>query len=314
MLLITGCSPGSDVSAPYPVPWPAHLGTPDIPADNQLTEARVRLGKKLFEDPNLSRDRTISCSSCHRSNTAFATNDRTNNGAFNRPGIRNAPSLLDKAFAPHLNWDGGTASLETQALVPIQAHNEMDMKFDELAERLNADPVYRDLFRQAYDRPADTYSIVRALAAFQRTLYSGKSPYDDYLKGDTLAMNEAARRGRSLFFSEKAECFHCHNGVLLTNFSFQNNGLYAVYPDSGRYQISGLQRDIGRFVTPTLRNVARTAPYMHDGSLPTLEAVLDHYIRGGHPHPNKNPVIQPLTLTAQDKADLIAFLESLSDR
>jgi cytochrome c peroxidase len=299
---------------PYELNLPPHFPLPEIPEDNLLTKNRVELGRLLFADPILSRDSTVSCASCHKSEFAFADNRAVSPGVGNRLGARNAPSLTYRAYATSLNWDGGVPSLELQALAPIQAHFELDMDFATLVERLKRSPRYPSLFQAAYQTPPNEVGIVKALAAFQRTLIKGTSDYDRYLQGDSAALSPSAKRGKDFFFGETAECFHCHTGLLLTDETFQNNGLYSEYKDQGRFLITGRERDKGKFRVPSLRNIELTAPYMHDGSLPTLEAVIDHYASGGAMHPAKSTLVRKFHITQQEKEDLINFLKSLTDK
>ncbi|MCS6904018.1 MAG: cytochrome c peroxidase [Bacteroidia bacterium] len=319
IILLVGCQK-ENIQAPapkdefYSLNLPPHFPQPEIPEDNLLTKNRVELGRLLFSDPILSRDSTVSCASCHKSELAFADNRSISPGVQGRLGKRNAPSLLYRAYATSLNWDGGVPTLELQALVPIQDHAELDMDFGTLVERLKRHPRYPALFQAAYQTEPNEAGIVKALAAFQRTLIKGTSDYDRYLLGDSSALSPSAKRGKDLFFSETAECFHCHSGLFFTDETFQNNGLYAEYKDQGRFLITGRERDKGKFRVPSLRNVALTAPYMHDGSIPTLEAVIEHYMKGGAKHPAKSPLIRPFTLTPQQKEDLINFLKSLTDK
>ncbi len=286
---------------------------PNIPEDNFITPYRVELGRRLFFDPILSRDSTISCGSCHLPDKKFTDGLPTSIGIENRMVPRNAMSLLNVAYQPNLFWDGGVPTLETQVLAPIENPNEMDFNVNLVVERLKRHPDYPALFRLAYDMEPSPYTLVRAIACFERTLYSTPSRYDRYLYGDTTALNPSERNGMLLFFSERAECFHCHSGFLFTDFSFENNGLYDIYPDSGRARITLLPQDVGRFKVPSLRNVAHTAPYMHDGSMNTLKQVIDHYASGGKNHPNKSIFVRPLDLTESEKQDLINFLLALSD-
>lgn len=307
-------NPEPDEPTPYALDKPAHFPSFLIPEDNQLTEERVALGKRLFFDKQLSSTRTVSCATCHKPELAFSDGLALARGVEGRTPGRNAPSLTNVAYVSRLNWDGGVPTLEQQAIVPITNHLEMDMTFEEIVNRLSQDETYVEQFQAAYERGPDTYTIVRALSAFERTLISGNSPYDKYLSGeDTNALSASAKRGRELFFSEKAECFHCHGGLFLTTNQFENNGLYEEYEDKGRYNITGRDFDKGKFKVPTLRNIALTAPYMHDGSLATLEEVIDHYASGGKNHPNKSAFLVPLALTEQDKEDLKNFLHSLTD-
>jgi cytochrome c peroxidase len=288
---------------------------PEIPADNALTTDRIALGKRLFYDPVLSKDSTRSCASCHHPQFAFSDTTAVSIGVENRLGTRNSPSLANVAYQKKLLREGGVPTLEMQILVPIQEHNEFDFNILLVAERLNRMPEYVAMAEAAYDRAPDPFVITRAIAAFQRTLLSGNSPYDQwFFQGIITAVPEPAKRGYALFQSERLACGKCHEGFLFTNQTFENNGLYEVYPDSGRIRFTGLEPDRALFKVPSLRNVALTAPYMHDGSVPTLAAVIDHYQTGGKPHPNKSELLRPFMLTMQERADLLAFLSSLTDQ
>ena len=298
----------------YVLHVPAGFPQPDIPADNALTHARVALGRRLFYDPALSRDSTRSCGSCHFPNLAFADSTAVSFGIEQRPGTRNAPSLANVAYQKRLLREGGVPTLEMQILVPIQEHNEFDFNILQVAERLKKMPEYFALSEKAYDREPDAFVITRSIAAFERTLLSGDSPYDRYtFQEKYFALSASAKRGLHLFQSDRLNCSKCHEGFLFTNQDYSNNGLYEVYPDSGRIRLTGLESDRGVFKIPSLRNVALTAPYMHDGSLPTLEVIIDHYQTGGKAHPNKSPLLKPFALTAGERADLLAFLRSLTD-
>ncbi len=299
---------------PYDLYLPNGFPMPDFPDDNELTKARVALGKKLFYDPILSRDSSLSCASCHKPALAFADNVAISPGVEGRLGLRNSPTLGNVAYLTLINKDGGVPKLDFQPLVPIEDENEMDLHPLVAAERLNAHPDYPVLFLKAYDRDAHPFTITRALGAFMRILISGNSPYDQYTyQGNESALSAAQVRGKDLFFSERLSCGNCHTGFNFTNNQFENNGLYEDYEDDGRQRVTGLPEDDGKFRIPTLRNIEKTAPYMHDGSLSTLEAVVDHYNAGGSGHHNKSPLIKPLNLSAQEQSDLIAFLKSLTD-
>jgi cytochrome c peroxidase len=294
---------------------PVGFPYPEIPEDNQPTKNRIALGKKLFFDPILSRDSTISCSSCHHVDKKMTDGLPVSNGIEGRQTLRNAMTVLNVAYQPNMFWDGGSPTLETQVVAPIESHVEMDFNVLKVVERLKNHSEYPALFLKAYGLDPSPYTLTRAIANFERTLFTGNSRYDDYqYKNITTALNTSEKRGLDLFFSEKAECFHCHGGFNFTDFSFRNNGLYEVYADSGRARITALQSDVGKFKVPSLRNVALTAPYMHDGSLATLEQVIDHYNSGGKPHINKSFLIQPLNLSDQEKTDLINFLKTLTDQ
>ncbi len=293
---------------------PPGFPAPEIPADNALTSSRVALGKMLFYDPVLSADSSRSCASCHAAHLAFSDSTAVSFGIENRPGTRNAPTLANVAYQKRLLREGGIPTLEMQILVPIQEHNEFDFNILLVAERLRKSPNYVKLAAAAYERAPDAFVITRSIAAFERTLLSGNSPYDQYVfQEKEHALTTAQKKGLELFQSERLGCAKCHEGFLFTDQSFSNNGLYTVYPDSGRIRLTGLESDRALFKVPTLRNIALTAPYMHDGSIATLDAVIDHYQTGGKLHPNKSPLLKPFTLSNQEKTDLLAFLGSLTD-
>jgi cytochrome c peroxidase len=284
-------------------------GFPEInyPNDNLPNHERIALGKRLFFDPILSRDSTISCGSCHFQEFAFADNKAVSPGVESKLGTRNSMSLVNLAYADFFLREGGVPTLEMQVLAPIQDHNEMDFNIIPVAERMKLIPSYIAQSLKAYNREPDAFVITRALAAFERTLISGNSNYDKN------RMNESERDGKALFFSDSLACSTCHGTFLFTNQGIENNGLYAQYPDSGRYILTHLQEDIGKFKVPTLRNIELTAPYMHDGSILNLEEVISHYASGGKSHFNQSSLITEFTLTNVEKANLIAFLYSLTD-
>jgi len=283
------------------------------PDDNLPSADRIALGRRLFYDERLSRTEEISCSSCHVQAHAFSDPNRVSNGVDGQMGTRNAPALVNPAWGKSFFWHGGASSLEVQAVGPIKNPLEMDMTLAEVAQRLSKDAGLLQQFKQAYDDEPNESTITRALASFERSLVSGNSAYDRYLRGDSSALSEAAARGEQLFNGERAECFHCHAGFNFTNNGFRNDGSDPNDPDEGRREITLKDSDFGKFKIPTLRNVAVSAPYMHDGSLATLDDVIDAYVAGGRGHPNTDPTIVPLDLTTDDKACLRAFLESLTD-
>lgn len=307
---------------PYLPQTPAHFPPLPVPADNPMTLARVELGKALFYDPLLSRDRSISCASCHLPELSFSDPNRVSIGVQGRTGTRNAPALINLAYHTSFFWDGSNPALETQALFPIEAHVEMDLPVDSVVARLRAHPSYPERFIYAFnDSTLTIKSVTDAIASFERTLLSYGSKYDRFIERgfDSTLFSPAEWRGYKLFFAEKgerhAECFHCHGGY---NFDepegkFRNNGLYYFYEDPGRYLVTGNQLDVGKFKVPTLRNLSFTAPYMHDGSLSTLEEVVAHYASGGQPHLNRDILMDNILITAQDQADIIAFLMTLND-
>lgn len=316
-LFLVSCEKENTSALPeevYSLEIPAGFPEPVIPENNQLTRSRVELGRQLFYDPILSVDTSISCASCHKQELAFADDVPISPGVEGRLGIRNSPTLANVAWLSVINKDGGVPKLDLQPMVPIEDVNEMDLHPLEAADRLNEDPAYREKFLAAYGKPAEPFTITRALGAFMRTLISGNSPYDQYaFQGDESALSDQQIRGKALFFSDRTQCRNCHAGFNFTDDRFRNNGLYLEYEDTGRRRVTADSADIGLFRVPSLRNVALTAPYMHDGSLSTLEEVIEHYNSGGKGHFNQSPLIRPLGLSPQERADLISFLESLTD-
>lgn len=294
---------------------PVGFPIPTVPADNQPTAERIALGRRLFYEPALSRDSSLACGSCHQPARAFTDGQPQSLGIEGRQGRRNAPTLANVAYYSSFMREGGVPTLEMQVQVPIQEHEEFDFNILLVAERLQRMPAYVALSQKAYGRNPDAFVITRAIAAFERSLISGHSPFDRYLfGGESAAISEAAKRGYQLFHDQRLACANCHSGFLFTNQGFANNGLYEEYADSGRQRLTLQAADIGLFKIPSLRQLALTAPYMHDGSLPSLEAVIDHYASGGKPHPNKSPLIKPFSLSVQEKNDLLAFLHSLTDK
>lgn len=299
----------------YPALMEIPEGFPSVPEpeDNTFTQIRWELGKKLFFDKRLSSDGTISCASCHEPSLAFSDDVSFSSGVQNRAGTRNSPSLTNVAYHPYYTREGGLPSLETQVAVPIQEHNEFDNNIVALAAMLKEDPSYADMAVEAYGREMNPFVITRALSCFERSLISGHSPYDAFLNGEEEQMTVSALRGMDLFFSEQLNCSVCHAGFNLTDYRFANNGLYESYPDEGRYRLTQELTDLATFKTPSLRNIEYTAPYMHDGSISSLDQVIEHYATGGAEHPNKSPLINGFEISDQDKKDLKAFLLSLSD-
>lgn len=312
-LTLGGCSGTTEAPPPAVIEIPDGFPQPSYPADNQPTTDRIALGKRLFFDKQISRTGEVACGSCHLQENAFADPRQLSIGIEGRIGKRNAPSLANMLFNTSFFWDGGVPTLEQQAIGPIINPLEMDMTMGEVVTRVAADPTYVDMFKRAYNAEPTPGYVTKAIASFVRTLVSGHSRYDKYSFGDNTAMTAAELRGKDVFFGEKAECFHCHIGFNFTNNAFRNNGLYLDYADHGRQLITELSVDQGLFKVPTLRNIALTAPYMHDGSLATLEDVVDHYMSGGKGHPNRDVLIHKFTLTDEEKADLIAFMKSLTD-
>ena len=290
--------------APLPKTVPA-------PKDNPTTPERVDLGKQLFFDPRLSANNKMSCATCHRPDKSFSDGLPQAKGAAGKTLKRNTPSLLNVGFYSTYLWDGRARNLEQQSLMPIQGADEMNQNLDELEKELNDVPGYVKQFQAVFGTKVTRDGISKALAAFQRTLVTGPSPYDRYLAGKKDALSAEAKRGMELFFGD-AGCSRCHRGPLLTDEKFYRLG---VSHDKGRGLVTGKTKDNYKFRTPSLRNVARTGPYMHDGSYKTLGDVLFFYLRGV---PTSGPDGLPLDIESlqgislSEMPDMIAFLEALT--
>ena len=269
-----------------------------IPEDNPLTPEKIVLGRSLFSDSRLSKDRSLSCASCHDPERAFSDGRSVALGVFGRQGRRNAPALINRAYGRSFFWDGRVSTLEEQVLKPIQDPNEMDMTLSEAAARVAL--------------PAE--EISRALAGYVRSILSGDSPFDRFLNGDRAALSAEQQTGLQMFRG-KANCIACHVGPNFTDERFHNTGVAwreGRLLDEGRFTVTGKPEDRGAFKTPTLREIARTAPYMHDGSLSTLEDVIEYYDRGGNRNPYLDVELRPLRLAPEEKKAMITFLRSLS--
>ena len=282
-----------------------------ISPDNPPSAVAADLGERLFFDPLLSATQDLACASCHRPEHAFADVTATSEGVFGRRTTRNAPSLLNAAYGTSFFWDGRTRTLEEQVVQPIIEPNEMGLPLPALVGRLRERPEYQEAFRTAFDSEATAETLAWALASYIRTLRSGDSSADRYAAGDPDALDADARAGFKLF-REEARCVECHIGPLLTDEGFHNTGVGWGTGDLGRFEATGDRADRGKFNTPSLRNVALTAPYMHDGSLATLEDVVDFYTDGGRPNPYLDRELHPLRLTDDEKTSLVAFLRSLT--
>ena len=350
-----GVSVNDTVQAPGAGQWrwelPAHFPVPKVPESNPMSEAKVDLGRHLFYDRRLSGNGTQSCASCHHQDKAFTDGLGTAIGSTGMAHPRGAQGLANVAYHATLTWaNPSLVTLEKQMEVPLFGDDPVEMGVNdhnraEVLARLHAEPVYAAKFAAAFPEAAQPMGwgqVIQAIASFQRTLLSGHSRYDQYLQGKAqLTVPET--RGMALFFGEKAECFHCHGSF---NFNdqivhaasrvvetpFHNTGLYNIggtgafpEPNRGVFELTALVKDMGAFRAPSLRNVEVTAPYMHDGSVATLEAVLDFYADGGRRiasgpyagdgrlNPHKSELISLIDLNAQDKSDLVAFLKTLTD-
>ena len=283
------------------------------PKNNLPSVAKIELGERLFYDPALSSDYSTSCASCHEPSIAFADSVPFSIGAKGRRAQRNSPSIVNVGYMPHFMAEGGVKNLELQVIAPIENELEMDFTVIEACKRLNDLPAYREAFRLVWQDSATPFTLTRSIAAYERTIVGGTSPYDSFLKGDEKALTSSAENGMDLFFSDRLGCVGCHSGVLLTNFEIENNGLDSIYEDKGKYRLTLSKEDQGKFKVPSLRNVALTAPYMHDGRFETMAEVIHHYESGGAPHPNKSVKLKQFELNESERADLISFLESLTD-
>jgi cytochrome c peroxidase len=290
--------------------------TMPVPADNPLTEARIDLGRRLFNEKLLSNDKSVSCATCHLAERAFTDEKTLAVGVFGRVGKRHSPALINRGFGRQQFWDGRAATLEAQALLPIPDPNEMDLSLDAAVERLRQNASYRAAFTAAFGREITSEDLGRALATFIRTLRSGDSPYDRHNGGVPNALTAEQQQGLQIFRG-KARCTFCHLEPLFTDEQLHNTGVAwnaetQTYQDFGRFDVTKQERDKAKFKTPTLREVALTAPYMHDGSLKTLEDVVNFYDQGGRRNPLITPLLRPIGLTATEKQALIACLGSLS--
>lgn len=291
-------------------------GWPSIewPADNAFTPAKAVLGRRLFGETQLSRTGTVSCLWCHHPVRAYSDKHGTSRsfGLYQEPTLRNAPVLANAAFAKHFLSEGNASSLEDQASGPLFNKAEMDMTGPEIVARLSADTFYVRLFRQAYGDGSITMPrVVRALATFERTFISARSPYDHWKAGEEDALSESAKRGAEVFFG-KGKCASCHAPPLFTDGGFHNVGLDGVAPeDSGLFRTTRRLADIGKFKTPTLRNISVSSAYMHDGRFYTLEEVVAQFNAGGGS--GRDSLLQPLGLNEYETMDLIEFLKSLTD-
>lgn len=281
---------------------------------NEFNKERWDLGKKLFYDPIMSLNNTVSCASCHKVENAFSDTVAFSLGNASSVGKSNAPTLTNIGYNPYFTRAGGVPTLEMQILVPIQEHDEFNTNILDIVEKLKLNEYYSQQSLKAYNREIDSFVITRALANFERSLISGNSQYDKFVyQNNSTAFTSSQQKGKDLFFSSKTNCYQCHSDFNFTNYAFENNGIYVDYADLGRMRLTNIQSDKAKFKVPTLRNIALTAPYMHDGSITTLEGVVNHYDSGGKPHMNKNSLIRPLGLTSIEKSNLVDFLNSLTD-
>jgi len=311
-------------SLEIPVLFADKLIAPIIPADNPLTQEGVALGKKLFFDTILSGDETQSCASCHDPKKSFTDQQQFSNGVNDNLGTRNAMPLFNLAwnFDERFAWDGKEFSLEKQALEPVSNPIEMHGNWENITKKLQNNLEYKDLFLRAFGTSIiDSTLVTKAIAQFERTLISGNSKFDKYLRGE-INLTPEEQNGFDVFMDEsKGDCFHCHgsdNNPIWSDNKFHNNGLDNVFVDLGLGKITGDPKDNGKFKSPSIRNLAFTAPYMHDGRFATLEEVINHYSEGLKRSPTIDPLMKKVDeggvhLSTQDKSNLKAFLQTLSD-
>ena len=347
----TGPSIPSGDPAAFQWALPAGFPVPIVPADNQMSDAKVELGRRLFYDTRLSGNGAFSCASCHRQENAFADARNLPFGSTGQAHPRNSMSLPNVAYQAVLGWaNTATRRLEAQALIPMLGTAPVELglagRETEMLNRLRAVAVYPPLFRASFPAETEPFTldnVTKAIASFERTFASGDSPYDRYKRGIANAISDAARRGEALFNGDRLKCSQCHTGIMFTNAArwvggptndpeFFNTGLYNVgangaypAPNTGLQAITGVASDMGKFKVPSLRNIEVTFPYMHDGTVATLSDVIDHYAAGGRTltsganagigssSPFKSTLVAGFTITPAEKSDVIAFLRSLTD-
>jgi len=331
ILLLTACERGGRTNVPltwknFSIEKLDALGYDramvKIPAANPWTAAKAELGRHLFFDRRLSKDQTISCASCHDPLRSWADRAPLSSGINGHRGRRNAPAVVNRIFSREQFWDGRVGSLEEQAAIPMVSAGEMGESHQVIVAKVEQVAAYRRLFGEAYgDERVDLGRITGAIASFERTIVVYDSPWQRHEMGEAGALSEAARRGLEIFKdNNRGRCTACHSGPNFTDEKYHSTGLGveegSPAPDSGRYEVSEAEDDRGRFKTPTLMNVALTAPYMHDGSLQTLEEVVEFYDRGGVENPRwpLDPEMKKLNLSPGDKKDLVAFLKALTGR
>ncbi len=330
--LFWGCSKNNPSEMYVPTPYSLEIPPlfqqkiikPVIPIDNPLTVEGIALGKKLFFDKQLSSDGTLACADCHKPENAFADENQFSRGINNTLGTRNAMPLFNLAwnYSERFAWDGKELSLERQALEPVVSSQEMHNTWFNVVNTLQADPQYPELFNQAFGSvDIDSIKVTKAIAQFERTLISANSKFDNYLNG-TASLTTEELNGFDVFMDEtRGDCFHCHgsnNNPLWTDNAFHNNGLDTNFTDLGLGAVSGDPADNGKFRSPSLRNLAFTAPYMHDGRFTTLDEVINHYSEGLQFSTTIDPLMKKVNqggvqLSEKDKNDLKAFLLTLTD-
>jgi len=297
-------------------PLPARvqpLGLAELPPAEHSPEVAAELGRRLFFSTELSRDRTVSCASCHRPELGFADDRARSSGVAGQETERNTPSVLNRAWSARLMWDGRASSLEEQVLLPIENPLEMGLPLAEALQRLAQNTELAALFERAFGGPPERATLARALAAYLRRLVLGDSPVDRFRAGEIEALSDAERAGL-WFYESRGGCWRCHSGPNFSDEDFHATGVGARdgVPEQGRAAVTGATADRGKWKTPSLRGLAATAPYMHDGSLATLEDVVEFYRLGGRASDNLDPDLMPIEMSAEDARNLVAFLRALS--
>jgi len=316
-----GTDPPTETWDPTPYELKIPQGFPDmeIPVDNPMTVEGVSLGRRLFYDSVLSADNTQSCASCHGQGFAFSDNGkRFSEGIDGIEGNRNSMAVINAGWMPTLFWDGRRNSLEDQAFEPVPNPIEMHQSWPVAISKFNNHAQYPDLFFDAFGtRNIDSVHVVKAISQFERTLISGNSKWDRYLRGE-VELTQAESKGFEIFFTEKGDCFHCHTTILFTDNIFHNNGLDSEFSDNGLFDVTHDENDIGKFKTPTLRNLEYSAPYMHDGRFSTLEEVIEQYSHGVKFSSTVDPLMKKVNqggiqLNDDEKQSLLAYLKTLTD-
>ena len=315
-ILLISCDKSNEQADLFDLKIPLGLDslTLFIPEDNPLTIEKIKLGRKLFFDERLSVDGTVSCATCHNPLLGFADGRSVAVGIEGLEGPRSTPAIINRLFSEGQFWDGRALSLEDQVLGPIENPIEMNNPLENVVKTLNADESIRNEFQKVFGTDVTVEGLQKAIASFERILLSGESSFDKFMAGDKKALSESARNGFLLFKSEKVNCITCHKGTNFTDELFHNSGvgMDLEKPDLGRFVETKNDTDYGRFKTPTLRDIARTSPYMHNGSLRSLREVVDFYNQGGIKNDNLSIHLKPLNLTEQEKENLIEFMRSLT--
>jgi len=319
ILVLSSCTTDTTIPEPAFPQVPAHFPPMPFPPDNPITPEKAELGRHLFYERRLSRDGNVPCASCHSPETSFSdAPNQVSQGFQGQQGQRNSPTIINAGYRKVLFWDGRAGTLEDQAMAAFLSPIEMNADTIAVAALMRS-AEYRDRWHQAFgDTTVTMHRVMQAIATFERTLVAGNSRYDRFVRGESAALSAQERQGMQLFFSDRTRCASCHTGHDLTNDQFHSIGLFHHYFDPGRFGITKRPEDEGTFKTPTLRNIALTAPYMASGDsekglMETLEDVVRHYNEGGTTFQNKDERVTKLNLTDEEQAALVAFMKALTD-